>query len=113
MVAHPFFKGRFLGFGVVVVAHAHLCGIHHIAVAQNEALDHRDGPAHEGDPGPDAVVGHLVQLGLNGAVGLADRDADLLRAPHHDAFHQGLSAHTGLKTFGFGSIHGVLLFVYF
>ena len=109
MVAHPFFKGGFLGLGVIVVAHAHLCRVHHVAVAHDEALDHRDGAPHERNFCPDAVGRGIFQLGLNGAIRLAHGAADLLGAPHHDAFHQCLPAHTCFKAFLVGSIHGVLL----
>ena len=107
--AHPFFKGSLLLGGVVVVAHAHLGRVHHVAVAHDEALDHGNGTAHKGNFGPHAVVLHGVDLGLDGAVGLAHRAADALRAAHHDAFHQRLPADAGLETFLVGLIHWVLL----
>ena len=40
VVSHPFFKGGLLLFGVVVVAHAHLCGVHHVPVAHDETFHH-------------------------------------------------------------------------
>ena len=109
MVAHPFFKGGLLLFGVVVVAHAHLCGIHHVPVAHDEALHHRDGSPHEGDLRPDAVGWGRLDLCFNGAVRLAHRAADVLRAAHHDAFHQGLPTHARFETFLFWLIHPCLL----
>ena len=109
MVAHPFFKSRLFLFGVVVVAHAHLRGVHHVAIARDEALDHRDGSPHERDFRPDAVVRGRLDLRLDGPIGLADRTADLLGAAHHDAFHQRLSAHTGFEAFLFWLIHPCLL----
>ena len=104
MLAHPFFKGGLFLFGVVLVAHAHLCGVHHVPVAGNEALDHRDGPPHDGDLCPDAVFGGVLNFGLNGAVRLAHGAADLLRAAHHDALHQGLTAYAGLEAFLLGFV---------
>ena len=113
VVAHPFFKGSLFLFGVVVVTHAHLSRVHHVAVAHDQAFDHGDGTAHQRDLCPDAVVLHRVDLGLNGAVRLAHGAADELRAAHHDAFHQRLPADAGLETFLFWLIHWVLLSDYF
>ena len=104
MVAHPFFKGGLFLFGVVLVAHAHLSRVHHVVVAGDEALYHRDGSPHERDLGPDAVFRGVFYLRFDGAVGLAHSAADVLRAAHHDAFHQGLTAHTGLEAFLLGFV---------
>ena len=109
MLSHPFFKGGLLFLGVVVVPHAHLSGVHHVAVAHDQAFDHGDCTAHQRDLGPDAMVLHGVEFGLNGAVRLAYCAADELWAAHHNAFHQCLTAHTGLETFLFWLIHWVLL----
>ena len=109
MLSHPFFKGGLLFLGVVVVPHAHLSGVHHVVVAHDQAFNHGDRTAHQRDLGPHAMVLHGVEFGLNGAVRLTHCAADELWAAHHNAFHQCLTAHTGLETFLFWLIHWVLL----
>ena len=105
--AHPLFKGRFLLSRVIIVAHADLGGIHHVAIPCDQTFDHGNGPPHQRDPGPNAVGRGRLDLRLNGAVRLADCAADLLRPPHHDPLHQGLAAHTGFETFLVWLIHRV------
>ena len=105
MVTHPFFKGGLLFGGVVVIPHAHLCRVHHVLVSHDQAFDHRDGSPHQRDLCPHAVGGGGLDLGLNGSIGLADGTADVFRAPHHNALHQGLPAHTRLEAFLVRLIH--------
>ena len=99
VLPHPLFKGGLLFFGVVVLPHADLGRVHHVPVAHDQALDHRDGPPHNGDLHPAFAGGDGVEPCLDAAVGAADRTADLPGAAHHDPLHQGLPAHTGLETF--------------
>ena len=108
MFPHPFFKGGLLLGGVVVVPHAHLCRVHHVAVAHDHAFDHGNGTAHQRDLHPYPVGGSGVELGLNSTVRLAHGAAHLFGAAHHDAFHQCLPAYAGLKAFLFRLIHWLL-----
>ena len=108
MLPHPFFKGGLLLGGVVVVPHAHLCRVHHVAVAHDHAFDHGNGTAHQRDLRPYPVGGGGVELGLNGTVRFAHGTAHLFGAAHHDALHQCLPAYAGLKAFLFRLIHWFL-----
>ena len=112
MLPYPLFKSGLFLFGVVVIAHADLGGVHHIAVTHDQAFDHGNRSPHQRDLCPDAMGRRRLGLGLDGAIRLAHGAADELGAAHHDAFHQGLPAHTGLETFFVGLIHWVLLTVF-